>query len=479
MIAAAVLAFAPVEVAGQRCNTGCEIITYPSSITSDANGPLDLKAFVFYPRTLAPGAAAPIAVAMHGYSGAETFSGMRVHGERLAKLGFVSIVVAMRGRDGSDGVRDSGGLEIHDIVDAVEHVKQAPFYAPRVNPANVHITGYSGGGGNVMSALTKFPDYFNLGASHFGMSDYGYDPVTGWYVNGANVGGTRTPQLDIDVGNPVAARLPGGNPLVLDRYMARASNLASHNNPYSEIHLFVNDDEVICPPVNSLSYKANAASNASFAGEFENITVHVGKSNNTLFIDRNDDGTAQSSELQNFPHSDGVSSAIRGEEFYVQRLLAKQVPQPVLNSADRLFVAGFVKTRPFDLFLGDGQNAAGVLDYALTPGELRFGLRIESLDKQKTGRLTIDTSRLAGAEFDVLLNDQRIGGGTVGGRWSYQGLANGDVLRLVAVPEPSAAAIAASALGVVRPRKRAPEVRRPIDPPSAKSAAGPATPLAR
>ncbi len=35
------------------------------------------------------------------------------------------------------------------------------------------------------------------------------------------------------------------DPAVLDRYMARASNLASRDNPYSEIHLFVNHDKTV------------------------------------------------------------------------------------------------------------------------------------------------------------------------------------------------------------------------------------------
>lgn len=36
-----------------------------------------------------------------------------------------------------------------------------------------------------MSCLTKFPDFFNLGSSFFGISDYGFDPVTSWFFLGA------------------------------------------------------------------------------------------------------------------------------------------------------------------------------------------------------------------------------------------------------------------------------------------------------
>ncbi len=159
--------------------------TYSSTLTSDANGPLDLVAELNYDTAQAE---APLAVVMHGYSGSTGKTGeVRTSAQRLRAYGFFAISVALRGRDGSDGIRDSGGLEIYDIYDAVEAVKAA--FPALVNPDIVYITGYSGGGGNTMSALTKFPDYFNAGAAFFGMSDYGYHLTNGWYFDGA---GART-----------------------------------------------------------------------------------------------------------------------------------------------------------------------------------------------------------------------------------------------------------------------------------------------
>lgn len=413
--------------------TTTKFFSYDSSITSVPGGvPISLQAAVVYPTALAASAEAPLAVIMHGYS--PTSGNISEYVPRAiaqARLGFVSIVVAMRGRDGSDGSRDSGGLEIYDIYDAVEHIKSAPFFSGKVDPTNVHISGYSGGGGNVMSALTKFPDYFNLGASFFGMSDYGFDPQNGWYFNGANVGGNRTPILDADVGNPTL-----GDPLVLDKYHARASNLASHNNPYSEIHLFVNDDETISPPVNSLSYRANAVSHATFSGEFDNIQVHLGKSDNSLWIDRNGNAIKESVEIQNWPH--GLSSDIqdRGEAWYIDRLLNREIPQPVLNTSDILFVAGYVRTKPFQLFLGDGQNAAGELAYELSPREMKFHLQIASLDSEIKGKLTLYGNRLSTSLAKIELNGVSMGVVDVSQEFHYEGLANGDTLRFLAVPEP-------------------------------------------
>ncbi len=356
----------------------------------------------------------------------------------------------MRGRDGSDGMRDSGGLEIYDIYDAVEHVKSMPLFADKINPENVHISGYSGGGGNVMSALTKFPDYFNLGASFFGMSDYGFDPVNGWYQNGANVGATRTTILDADIGDPTT-----GDTAVLDRYHSRASNLASANNPYSEIHLFVNDDETISPPVNSISYRDNAVAGATTPGEFDNITLHIGKSDGSEWVDFNNDGVRQDREIQSWPHTNSEAVQNRGEAWYLDRLLAGEVPAPVLNPADQLFVAGWVRTKHFELFLGDGQNAAAELDYQLSGESLDFDLRIVSNDKSVTGRLEVDLSLLDASFLEIALNGTVVERRAASGMFTYEGLSNGDNLRLVAVvPEPSALVLVSCAL-VIANRKAA------------------------
>ena len=61
-----------------------------------------------------------------------------------------------------------------------------------------------------------------------------------------------------DIGNPTF-----NNATIQDRYQSRASNLASANNPYSEIHLFVNQNEPTCPPVNVTTYRDTAIAAAT------------------------------------------------------------------------------------------------------------------------------------------------------------------------------------------------------------------------
>jgi hypothetical protein len=397
--------------------------TYPSSVTQQSSNWITLKAELNYNNGVSN---APIAVVMHGYSASSDIASIRANAQHLRDAGFFAISPTMRGREGSQGRRDSGGVEIYDIYDAVEAVKAT--FAPYVSPANVHITGYSGGGGNAMSALTKFPDYFCLGSSFYGMSDYGLDLINGWYNNGANYGGTRTTQLDTDVGNPNV-----GGPVVLDKYRARASNLASKNNPYSEIHLFVNWDEPICPAVNSISYWSSAVTAQSFPGEFTNITLHLGT--NGVYYDFNTNGTKEANELQYWLHGNpAASQQTSAESWYLARLKSGLIPPPRLNDSDDLYVAGYVKTRRFECWLGDGQNAAGNLAYSLSSVSKTFTLSLLSSVKSVTGRLKVDTSDMAGLPVRLWTNGVLAATFTGGGVCLWDALGDGQTLALTAPP---------------------------------------------
>jgi hypothetical protein len=397
------------------------LFTYASTVTRQSGNAIRLNAELNYNNAVTN---APIAVVMHGYSTSSDIASIRANAQRLRDAGFFAISVTMRGREGSQGVRDSGGVEIYDIYDAVEAVKAT--YAVYVSPTNVHITGYSGGGGNAMSALTKFPDYFCLGSSFYGMSDYGLDPVNGWYNYGANYGAVRTTQLDADIGNPNT-----GGPSALDKYAARASNLASKNNPYSEIHLFVNWDEPICPAVNSISYWSNAVAAQTFPGEFNNIRLHLGT--NGVYHDFNSNGLNEASELQYWVHGNPTANQqASAESWYLTRLKNGLVPLPKLNASDALYVAGWVRTQPFELWLGDGQNAAASLTYFLSKVRKQFTLGILSSVRSVTGRLKVDTSDMAGLPVEVRTNGVLSATFVGGGIYMWDTLGDGQTIVLTA-----------------------------------------------
>jgi pimeloyl-ACP methyl ester carboxylesterase len=119
----------------------------------------------------------PLLVLMHGFRGqARDFQDATLarFATSYGKGVFVA-AVSMRGRDGSPGTPDAGGAEIEDIRDAVLAIQRE--FASQVEPGNVHIAGYSGGGGNTMSAVARFPDLFRTATAFFGISDYAL-----WYT---------------------------------------------------------------------------------------------------------------------------------------------------------------------------------------------------------------------------------------------------------------------------------------------------------
>ena len=395
-----------------------EIKTYQSTISTGTQGGLNLKMEANYNNAVSN---APLMVMLHQYSGSTgLFDQVRPNAQAVRDQGFFVITVAMRGREGSDGVRDSGGLEIYDIYDAVEAAKAQ--YGNLINPDNINISGYSGGGGNTMSALTKFPDYFRTGSAFYGMSDYGYDLINGWYNNGATSG--RTPQLDADVGNPNSPTTA----LITSRYLARASNFASRNNPYSEIHFFVDSDEPICPPINDTSYRNKAIAAARVAGEFNNITLHTGQAG--TYHDFNGNGINESNEQQYWPHSTmSPDQQQAGISWYISRVLNGSIPAPVLNASDNLYVAGFVRTKKFSFFVGDGQNGAGSLIYSLTNNVKSFTFHLLS-PYAVTGKLTVDTADMSGQTVNVLRNGVLFATFTGGGTYQVTGIANNETVRL-------------------------------------------------
>lgn len=81
----------------------------------------------------------------------------------------------MRGRGDSNGKPDCNGNELQDAIDAVEYAKQ--HFADKIlEPEKVYLSGGSGGGGNVLALLGKFPDYFCRAHADCGIYDY-----AAWY----------------------------------------------------------------------------------------------------------------------------------------------------------------------------------------------------------------------------------------------------------------------------------------------------------
>lgn len=150
----------------------------------------------------------------------------------LAERGLFCVAPDMRGHGDSAGRHDCGGLQICDIVDAL--CEAALAFPSEIDRRNVNAVGYSGGGGNVLSLCTKFPELLHGGASFFGMSDYAL-----WHQ-------TRGRE---DCNKTMEAALGGSPEEVPERYAARSSLRAVQNNPHTRLRLFWDTEEKDCPPI--------------------------------------------------------------------------------------------------------------------------------------------------------------------------------------------------------------------------------------
>ncbi|MEE9431173.1 MAG: prolyl oligopeptidase family serine peptidase [Melioribacteraceae bacterium] len=127
-----------------------------------------------YANFFKPKKPSPIIVWMHGWHGRAKRRSADDVPPSLSKEWFL-IQPDMRGRADSEGKQDCNGWELQDIVDAVEFAKKE--YPNLIsNPERICLIGGSGGGGNVLGLVGKFPDYFSAALAEFVISDYGM-----WY----------------------------------------------------------------------------------------------------------------------------------------------------------------------------------------------------------------------------------------------------------------------------------------------------------
>jgi len=106
----------------------------------------------------------------HGWHGSVN----KQHQDNVAaseKKSQLMIHVEMRGRGDSTGKPDCNGWELQDAIDAVEFAR-SKFSEYIIEPDKVFLSGGSGGGGNVLAILGKFPDYFCRAHVDCGISDY-------------------------------------------------------------------------------------------------------------------------------------------------------------------------------------------------------------------------------------------------------------------------------------------------------------------
>ncbi|NQX60131.1 alpha/beta hydrolase family protein [Paenibacillus qinlingensis] len=198
---------------------------YASSVTPELRLAINI---------IKPESPAPILVQLHGW---HMSMPQPVQREQPGQSPYLIVQVDMRGRAFSSGMADCNGLELIDIYDAVEFVRQE-YGDWTVNPERVYIEGGSGGGGNVLAAVAKFPDLFAAATALYGVSDYAR-----WYEQ--DLIGEFRDEMDVWIGCP-----PQDDPL---RYAAR-SGLALGANLHTPLYLTHGDGDIRIPVMMSRQY---------------------------------------------------------------------------------------------------------------------------------------------------------------------------------------------------------------------------------
>ena len=326
--------------------------------TFEYGGALALRAHVVFP---SDGQDLPIIILMHGFGGSGEHISTATR-SRYAGYGAFVLVVEMRGRGGSGGTPDLGGLEIQDIVDAVDYVKAN--YAAQVDAEQVHIVGYSGGGGNALSCITKFPDSFNSAVSFFGIGDY-----AAWYpVAGAE----RQASMDAWVGGSPAA-MP-------DHYTARKSLDAIPNYSGGFLSLFHDTADGIVPVTQS-----DAVRDALDAAAMTNYAY----------------SRSQPGDALRWQHAypDQQPDLIVAEDQFIPALVAKSHPVWTVPASGTLQVAGYLDTKRFRVALGALDDEAGAITYdsatreftiVCTTGAATYHLTLKGQTPSSPVQATID-----------------------------------------------------------------------------------------
>lgn len=322
--------------------------SYSSSIDSITN----LQGIVTFPYS---GSNLPILVAMHSFSNnvASTFpSETRL---RLANQGLFCVFPEMRGRGTSGGSADGSGREIQDIVDAVDYVKaNFPAY---VDSTQVYIVGYSGGGGNVLAAVSKFPDYWNGAINCFGIADYGEDATNGWYNNGSSA--PQKALMETWIGGTPAA--------VPNNYSARNAVNAITNFTGGLLRIYHDQQDSIVPIINSQRITA-AMDSAGLTNYNANYT-----------------NTGDSPRWTHGEPDNGTGIA-QSESLWVPGLVAKTLSAWTIPSSGTLKVAGYLDTKRFRMMLGTGIEEFGQVIYDMsartftitaTTGAATFSLKLK------------------------------------------------------------------------------------------------------
>ncbi len=274
----------------------------------------------------------PLLLSMHGWHG-QVKEDHPDNVNPAASAEWFVIRPEMRGRGDSGGRPDCNGWELQDAVDAVFYARAK--FADRIQNSDlVRLTGGSGGGGNVMAMVGKFPDFFCGARAECGVSDYAL-----WYRNDEK--GEFRDEMDVWIGTS-----PDKDP---EAYASR-SGVALAENLLTPIVLFHGELDERVPAEHSRLFvetvrrmeKGHLISYYEFKG-----VGHPG-------------------------HYSGMTSA--QEEFRRKtggEFLRAACRRITLPQKGRFMVGGYLKTRRFEVIL-ESLNRLAEIEYDLSRSFFRL-----------------------------------------------------------------------------------------------------------
>jgi pimeloyl-ACP methyl ester carboxylesterase len=306
-------------------NSRSEYRRYPSSQD---------PSLALYARFTIPSEPRPLRVGMHGWHG-QVKTPHDDNVREAAPTDWLWILPEMRGRGDATGKPDANGWELQDAVDAVDFALRE--YGDRVaTPESIFLSGGSGGGGNVLGLVGKFPDRFCAAVCECGISDYGL-----WFEHDG-VGEFRD-ELE---GKGWVGGTPATNP---EGYASRGG-LTTLPNLLTPLFVVHGDSDLRCPVEQARRYveKAKALGKAALVDYLE--LAGVGRQG----------------------HYEGATPAQLAErDRRKEAHLAAHAAPVEIPRKGRMVVAGYLKTRHFEVVL---DHVDRVADLAYDLDARRFDL---------------------------------------------------------------------------------------------------------
>jgi len=320
-----------------------DVLTYASS----ADGAKPLYADVEY---VADGKKKPLLVVMHGYRGSRKAVALDV--TELAARGVFAVAPDMRGCGDSGGKWDSGGLDVHDILDAV--LAAVKKYPQEIDAGNLNIVGYSGGGGNAIACMARFPDLFRNYVSFFGISDY-----AGWHASKGRV--DCNAWMEKALGGP-PAKLPA-------EFESRNMIPAAGNVGPGHWRFVWDEKETMCPPDMVEAFIAGAKA----AGKKE-IETHVSKATDTVRWVHN--------------YRTGNRDLTKADDLFLPAVMTPGAHKLRMPAKGKLVVPGYVVTRDFQVWVEDGTRGSVVVEYETGLG----GPKVNVVSNPKKYKVRVETT---------------------------------------------------------------------------------------